>query len=114
MWNNSPIRNLENLGIKQTVMLTGDNRAIAETLQTDSYQAKLPPEDKVEAIESYLRKTAKHKRVVFVGDGINDAPVIARADIGIVMGAFGADAAIETADIVLMTDSPAKINCRIH
>ncbi|BAY82654.1 cadmium-translocating P-type ATPase [Calothrix parasitica NIES-267] len=107
------IRNLKNLGIKQTVMLTGDNRAIAkttaETLQIDSYQAELLPEDKVEAVESYLRKTGKNKKVVFVGDGINDTPVIARADIGIAMGAFGADAAIETADIVLMTDSPAKI-----
>ncbi len=107
------IQNLKKLGIKQIAMLTGDNQAIAKTvaenLGINSYQAELLPEDKVAAIETFLSKTGKNKKVVFVGDGINDTPVIARADIGIAMGAFGSDAAIETADVVLMTDSPGKV-----
>lgn len=103
------IRKLKKRGMK-TVMLTGDEisvaQSVAEKLQLDSYYAELLPEDKVRHIESLL--DGEHK-VAFVGDGINDAPVIARADVGMAMGALGSDAAIETADIVLMTDSPAKV-----
>jgi Zn2+/Cd2+-exporting ATPase len=104
------ISQLKALGIGKTVMLTGDRSSVAaqvaQQLGIDDYQAELLPEGKVNAIESLLSKTAK---VAFVGDGINDAPVLARADVGIAMGAFGSDAAIETADIVLMTDAPTKI-----
>jgi Zn2+/Cd2+-exporting ATPase len=104
------ISQLKALGIQKTVMLTGDRSSVAarvaQQLGIDDYQAELLPEGKVRAIESLLSKTAK---VAFVGDGINDAPVLARADVGIAMGAFGSDAAIETADIVLMTDAPTKI-----
>ncbi len=107
------IAQLKQLGVTETVMLTGDNRVVAKNIASklglDSYKAELLPEDKVEAIEEYLYKSDKKSKVAFVGDGINDAPVIARADVGIAMGAFGSDAAIETADIVLMTDSPSKV-----
>ncbi|AFY57674.1 heavy metal-translocating P-type ATPase, Cd/Co/Hg/Pb/Zn-transporting [Rivularia sp. PCC 7116] len=107
------IRNLKNAGVEQIVMLTGDNQTVAQIiarqLNLDSYLAELLPEDKVEAIETYLGKASKGKKVVFVGDGINDAPVIARADLGMAMGGLGSDAAIETADVVLMTDAPSKI-----
>jgi Zn2+/Cd2+-exporting ATPase len=109
------ISQLKALGIQKTVMLTGDRSSVAarvaQQLGIDDYQAELLPEGKVSAIESLLSKTAK---VAFVGDGINDAPVLARADVGIAMGAFGSDAAIETADIVLMTDAPTKIVEAIH
>ncbi len=107
------IRNLKSVGVGQIVMLTGDNQAVAQSiarqLNLDDFKAELLPEDKVEAIERYLGKAAKNKKVVFVGDGINDAPVIARADVGMAMGALGSDAAIETADVVLMTDAPSKV-----
>ena len=107
------IRNLKNVGVEQIVMLTGDNQAVAQNiarqLNLDDFEAELLPEDKVEAIERYLSKASKDKKVVFVGDGINDAPVIARADVGMAMGALGSDAAIETADVVLMTDAPSKV-----
>ncbi|AFY54317.1 heavy metal-translocating P-type ATPase, Cd/Co/Hg/Pb/Zn-transporting [Rivularia sp. PCC 7116] len=107
------IRKLKNVGVEQIVMLTGDNQAVAQSiarqLNLDDFEAELLPEDKVEAIERYLGKSAKNKKVVFVGDGINDAPVIARADVGMAMGALGSDAAIETADVVLMTDAPSKV-----
>ncbi|MEO1561742.1 MAG: HAD-IC family P-type ATPase, partial [Cyanobacteria bacterium J06632_19] len=107
------IRKLKNVGVQQIVMLTGDNQAVAQSiarqLNLDDFEAELLPEDKVEAIERYLGKAAKNKKVVFVGDGINDAPVIARADVGMAMGALGSDAAIETADVVLMTDAPSKV-----
>jgi len=103
------INQLHKKGI-HTVMLTGDNEyaaaAMAEKLEIKSYYAGLLPEDKVEHIERLLNKSGK---VAFVGDGINDAPVLARADVGIAMGALGSDAAIETADVVLMTDSPSKV-----
>ena len=103
------VRKLKKMGIK-TVMLTGDDtsvaRSVAEKLKIDEYYAELLPEDKVKHIETLL--DGNHK-VAFVGDGINDAPVIARADVGMAMGALGADAAIETADVVLMTDSPSKV-----
>jgi len=95
-----------------TVMLTGDNKfaaaAFAKKLNIDKYFYELLPEDKVKHIEN-LMQAGKAGKVAFVGDGINDAPVIARADVGIAMGALGSDAAIETADIVLMTDSPSKV-----
>ena len=96
----------------QTVMLTGDNKYAAESfakkLGIDRFYSELLPEDKVKHIENLI-KESKGGKVAFVGDGINDAPVIARADIGIAMGALGSDAAIETADVVLMTDSPSKV-----
>ena len=107
------IARLKKAGVTETVMLTGDNRvvakSVAERLGLDTYKAELLPEDKVEAIEEYLRKSDKKSKVAFVGDGINDAPVIARADIGMAMGALGSDAAIETADVVLMDDAPSKV-----
>ena len=100
----------------QTVMLTGDNKfaalAFAKRLKIDTYFSELLPQDKVKHIESLILEN-KEGKVAFVGDGINDAPVIARADVGIAMGALGSDAAIETADIVLMTDSPAKVSVAI-
>ncbi|MBC7515263.1 MAG: cadmium-translocating P-type ATPase [Alkalinema sp. FL-bin-369] len=106
------IRNLKRLGVERVVMLTGDNDAtakqVANQLGLDDYLANLLPEDKVDAIEKILAQSGKSK-VIFVGDGINDAPVIARADVGIAMGALGSDAAIETADVVLMTDAPSKV-----
>ncbi|OFY51210.1 MAG: cadmium-translocating P-type ATPase [Bacteroidetes bacterium GWF2_41_31] len=96
----------------QTVMLTGDNkfaaRAFAEKLGIDRFYSELLPEDKVNHIEQLIAEN-KGGKVAFVGDGINDAPVLARADVGIAMGALGSDAAIETADVVLMTDSPSKV-----
>ena len=104
------IRRLHRQQIK-TVMLTGDSQAIANTiaqqLGIDDVQGELLPEDKVNALEKIVT-TANHK-VAFVGDGINDAPVIARADVGIAMGGLGSDAAIETADVVIMTDAPSKV-----
>ncbi|MEH2083484.1 MAG: heavy metal translocating P-type ATPase [Nostoc sp.] len=107
------IQVLKRMGVKRTVMLTGDNQAIAsriaEQLGIDTYQAELLPEEKVNAIEKLLSTDSKHDKVAFVGDGINDAPVIARADVGIAMGGLGSDAAIETADIVIMTDAPSKV-----
>ena len=108
------IETIENLKAQniQTVMLTGDNKSSAEVfakkLGINKYYYELLPENKVEQIEKLLSNDSKNK-VAFVGDGINDAPVIARADVGIAMGALGSDAAIETADVVLMTDSPMKV-----
>ncbi|MEI6381754.1 MAG: heavy metal translocating P-type ATPase [Cyanobacteriota bacterium ELA615] len=107
------IRDLKTHGIEQVIMLTGDSQAvaqkIAETLDLDSYQAELLPEEKSTAVETLLGKFGKNGKVAFVGDGINDAPVLARADVGIAMGAMGSDIAIETADVVLMSDSPSKV-----
>ncbi len=104
---------LRRLGIERIVMFTGDNRVVAQNLANqlglDAYLAELLPEDKVEAIEQLLRQSNAKSKVAFVGDGINDAPVIARADVGIAMGGLGSDAAIETADMVLMTDAPSKV-----
>jgi Zn2+/Cd2+-exporting ATPase len=106
------IRALKQLGVTQVIMLTGDNEATAQQvsrqLGLDGYRANLLPEDKVAAIEEFL-DTSGQQQVIFVGDGINDAPVIARADVGMAMGALGSDAAIETADVVLMTDAPMKV-----
>ena len=105
------IKNLKARNI-HTVMLTGDNKASAEyfagKLKVDKFYSELLPEDKVNHIEKIMEEN-KTGKVSFVGDGINDAPVLARADIGIAMGAYGSDAAIETADVVLMTDAPSKV-----
>ncbi len=102
------IRKLKGLGIKKTVMLTGDSRtageAVGRQLGIDEVHAGLLPDQKVAALEDMLKEKSAGGKVAFVGDGINDAPVLARADIGIAMGALGSDAAIEAADIVLMTD----------
>ncbi len=107
------IRDLKAAGVERIVMLTGDSQAvaarIAKTLGVDTFAAELLPEDKVAAIEQLLGEFHKKGKVAFVGDGINDAPVIARADVGIAMGGLGSDAAIETADVVLMTDHPSKV-----
>ena len=107
------IRQLGKGGVKKTVMLTGDNeqtaRHIAEELGIRQVCSQLLPDEKVEKVEQLLRMQPKGKKLVFVGDGINDAPVLSRADIGIAMGALGSDAAIEAADIVLMDDDPLKI-----
>jgi len=107
------IRELKAAGIRQTIMLTGDNKnvgaKVAEELGLDQVYAQLLPGDKVEKLEElFFKKSAKGK-LAFVGDGMNDAPVLARADIGIAMGGLGSDAAIEAADIVIMTDEPSKI-----
>lgn len=110
------INQLKDCGIKQTVMLTGDSDAVgkkvARRLGLDRVYTQLLPADKVERVEELLhslRKTHAKGKLAFVGDGINDAPVLARADVGIAMGGLGSDAAIEAADIVLMTDEPSKI-----
>jgi Cd2+/Zn2+-exporting ATPase len=97
-------------GIKTIIMLTGDSRETAESvasvLNLDGFKADLMPHQKVEAVEDYIRKGRK---TAFLGDGINDAPVLARADVGIAMGGLGSDAAIEAADIVLMADEPSRL-----
>ena len=104
---------LKNLSIRKTVMLTGDTpeiaKAVAEKLQLSEVYAGLLPQQKVEKVEMLLRQKPPKKTLAFVGDGINDAPVLAMADIGIAMGGLGSDAAIEAADVVLMTDEPAKL-----
>lgn len=101
-----------------TIMLTGDNKTASETfakkLGIDTYYYELLPEDKVDHIEQIMQSTTKGNKVAFVGDGINDAPVLARADIGIAMGALGSDAAVEAADVVLMTDSPLQVVTAIN
>lgn len=108
------IEKLHALGVKNTVMLTGDNKTIAEAVANeiglDEYHAELLPGDKVEKLEKIMESSKDSSgKTAFVGDGINDAPVLARADIGIAMGALGSDAAIEAADVVLMTDEPSKL-----
>ena len=107
------ISSLKKRGIDKTVMLTGDSKEtakrVAENLGIDEYHAELLPADKVEWVEKLLGEKSPKKKLAFVGDGINDAPVLSRADIGIAMGALGSDAAIEAADIVLMDDDPSKI-----
>lgn len=107
------IRQLKAAGIKKTVLLSGDNEAVVKQIGTelciDEVHGALLPADKVEKVETYLEQTYGNDKVVFVGDGINDAPVLSRADIGIAMGGLGSDAAIEAADIVLMDDDPSKI-----
>ena len=107
------IRALRSAGIEKTVMLTGDSRKVAEhvaaDLGIDEVYAELLPGDKVAKVEELLEQKMERGKLAFVGDGINDAPVLSRADIGIAMGAMGSDAAIEAADIVLMDDDPMKI-----
>lgn len=107
------ISSLKKSGIDKTVMLTGDSKEtakrVAENLGLDEYHAELLPADKVEWVEKLLGEKSPKKKLAFVGDGINDAPVLSRADIGIAMGTLGSDAAIEAADIVLMDDDPLKI-----
>ncbi len=112
------IKRLHAAGVRKTVMLTGDRaevaKAVAEKLGLDEYHGKLLPEDKVNQVERLLGETSEKGKLAFVGDGINDAPVLTRADIGIAMGAMGSDAAIEAADIVLMDDKPSKIASAIR
>ena len=109
------VERLKMLGVRQTVMLTGDRREVAarvaETLQLTAYHAELLPTDKVKEVERLLnsRQQSADGMLAFVGDGINDAPVLARADVGIAMGGLGSDAAIEAADVVLMDDQPSKV-----
>jgi Cd2+/Zn2+-exporting ATPase len=107
------IKELRTLGIKNTVMLTGDTRLVGEKvgneLGLDEVYTELLPTDKVEKLEMLFKKKSEKGKLIFVGDGINDAPVLARADIGIAMGGLGSDAAIEAADIVIMTDEPSKV-----
>ena len=104
---------LKHHGIKKTVMLTGDSentaKRVASEIGIDEYKSQLLPADKVNEVEKLLSEKTGKEKLAFVGDGINDAPVLSRADIGIAMGALGSDAAIEAADIVLMDDDPAKI-----
>lgn len=107
------VKELKRLGVKKVIMVTGDNRdvanEIARQIGLDEFYAELLPEDKVRVIEELEKKKSSNDTIVFVGDGINDAPVIARADVGVAMGALGSDAAIETADIVIMDDKPSKL-----
>ena len=107
------IRELKQVGVRRTVMLTGDRKeageAAARALGLDEVYAQLLPEDKVRQVERLLETQAQGRKLAFVGDGINDAPVLSRADIGIAMGSMGSDAAIEAADVVLMDDDPSKI-----
>lgn len=111
------ITSLKRLGVETAVMLTGDREAVgkdvAERLGLDEYHAELLPADKVAHVERLIREKAEGKSLAFVGDGINDAPVLKRADVGIAMGALGSDAAIEAADVVLMDDKPSKISTAI-
>mgnify|MGYP003306164048 CR=1 FL=1 len=107
------IEGLKTAGIKRIVMLTGDAlktaKTVAESLEIKEYHAELLPGDKVDWTEKLLQETKENKKLIFVGDGMNDAPVLARVDIGIAMGGLGSDAAIEAADIVIMNDQPSKI-----
>lgn len=112
------IRSLKNLGVKKIVMLTGDIKAVGEAigkkLGVDEVRAELLPQHKVEELEKIDRQKSSKEKIVFVGDGINDTPVLARADVGVAMGGLGSDAAIEAADIVIMTDEPSKLASAIH
>ena len=112
------IRELKDADIKQLVMLTGDNQSVgtkvAKELGLDQVYSELLPADKVEKLEELITQKSQNGKLAFVGDGINDAPVLARADIGIAMGGLGSDAAIEAADIVIMTDEPSKIATAIN
>ncbi|MBQ1468306.1 MAG: HAD-IC family P-type ATPase, partial [Solobacterium sp.] len=114
----SALKEIHDTGVRLTVMLTGDNqaaaKAAAEKLGVREYHSELLPGDKVEKIEQYIETKKPGEIVCFVGDGINDAPVLSRADVGIAMGALGSDAAIEAADIVLMDDDISKIPLAIR
>ncbi|SCG82397.1 Cd2+/Zn2+-exporting ATPase [Proteiniborus sp. DW1] len=108
------IESLRNQGVKKLIMLTGDldnvARQVAKELNLDEYYSELLPEDKVNILEKIAEEKGSKGKLIFVGDGINDAPVLARADIGVAMGGLGSDAAIEAADVVLMTDEPSKLS----
>ncbi len=112
------IASLKSAGIKKTVMLTGDRvevaTAVASNLGIDEYHAQLMPQDKVEIVEKLIEQEPENGKLAFVGDGINDAPVLTRADVGIAMGGVGSDAAIEAADVVLVDDKPSKIALAIR
>ena len=112
------IRQLKAEGVEKTVMLTGDAKAVGESvakeLGLDEVYTQLLPADKVEKVEQLLNHRQGNGKLAFVGDGINDAPVLSRADLGIAMGAMGSDAAIEAADVVLMDDQPSKIATAIR
>ena len=112
------IQQIKELGIQKTVLLSGDTeqtaKAVADTLHIDEVHAQLLPQDKVQCLEDLLHKQKKGTLLAYVGDGINDAPVLTRADVGIAMGAMGSDAAIEAADIVLMDDNPDKLSTAIR
>ncbi len=107
------VRRLRRMGIREVRMLTGDGEAaaseVAAEVGVDGFQANLLPEHKVTALEQIMAGRVGRATVAFVGDGVNDAPVIARADVGIAMGKSGSEAAVETADVVLMTDSPLRV-----
>ena len=107
------IRNIKNMGVKSCVMLTGDKKTVSEKvgkdLDIDEVHSELLPQDKVDVLEILLEKSKKEGFLGFVGDGINDAPVLARADVGFAMGSMGSDAAIEAADVVIMDDDLNKI-----
>jgi Cd2+/Zn2+-exporting ATPase len=111
------IKDLKNEGIKEVVMLTGDNEKVANNIASklglDKVYSNLLPDEKVEKLEEIFKGRTDKEKVAFVGDGINDAPVLARADVGIAMGGLGSDAAIEAADVVLMNDEPSKISVAI-
>lgn len=112
------MESLRNQGVKKLVMLTGDldnvAKQVANELNLDEYYSELLPEDKVNVLENISKTKGEKGKLVFVGDGINDAPVLARADIGVAMGGLGSDAAIEAADVVLMTDEPSKLSQAIY
>ena len=112
------IRALKEVGVRKTVMLTGDadavGKKVAQKFGLDQAYTELLPADKVDRVEAMLKQTSEKGKLVFVGDGINDAPVLARADVGIAMGGLGSDAAIEAADVVLMTDEPSKISAVVR
>lgn len=112
------IKELKKCGVKKTIMLTGDRKNIADYVAKDlgiqEVYSELLPGDKVSKVEALLANKTEKEKLAFVGDGINDAPVLSRADVGIAMGAMGSDAAIEAADIVLMDDDPLKIATAIH
>ena len=114
------VEDLKALGVQKVFMLTGDDATVAarvaDQLQLDGFQAELLPEDKVTRLEELMAElpNRKQQKLVFVGDGVNDAPVITRADIGVAMGGLGSDAAIEAADVVLMEDAPSKLTRAIE
>jgi len=107
------IKELKHLGVEKVIMVTGDGEDVAEEIAShlglDGFYAELLPEDKVRVIEELEKKKTPSEKIIFVGDGINDAPVLARADVGVAMGALGSDAAIETADVVIMDDKLSKL-----
>ncbi len=115
---NKAIPLLKKNGVKKIIMLTGDSESVSayvsNTLGLDEYHAELLPQDKVSWVEKLMNQKSSSGKLVFVGDGINDAPVLALSDIGVAMGGLGSDAAIEAADVVIMTDEPSKISNSIQ